>query len=241
MSRPPGLRRPGPTDFLILALNPAANTLSLPSAFPSNSRPVCILGLRRPIQSTPRTARFAYRFLPRITTGHLSDKHQPLLQTPFLFQFSSLQPRGRRCHGGISYIRGLGAMEERYPYPLHPSESSLVRALGGHRDNETSLRLPRKASSCDSLAQSSAANTQWISKRQYEYRFRQWGLEFEKNMPGANYGVIKSKVAKRKLAGKESNVFWKGKRLHDAKLEKDSTRHGYMTTLDRLTLAARGK
>ena len=60
-------------------------------------------------------------------------------------------------------------------------------------------------------------------------------------MPGTNYAVIDSKVAKRKLAGKESNVFWKRKRLLDAKLQKDSTRHGYMTTWDRLTLAARGK
>ena len=60
-------------------------------------------------------------------------------------------------------------------------------------------------------------------------------------MPGANYAVIKSKVAKRKLAGKESNVFWKRKRLLDAKLEKESSRHGYMTTWDRLNLAARGK
>ncbi len=60
-------------------------------------------------------------------------------------------------------------------------------------------------------------------------------------MPGTNYAVIDSKVAKRKRAGKESNVFWKRQRLPDAKLCKESSRHGYMTTWDRLNLAARGK
>ncbi len=60
-------------------------------------------------------------------------------------------------------------------------------------------------------------------------------------MPGANYAVIDSKVGKRKRAGKESNVFWKRKRLTDAKLCKELSRHGYMTTWDRLNLAVRGK
>ena len=60
-------------------------------------------------------------------------------------------------------------------------------------------------------------------------------------MPGTNYAIIESKIGKRKRAGKESNVFWKRTRLLDSKLRKDSARHGYMTTLERLTLATRGK
>jgi hypothetical protein len=72
----------------------------------------------------------------------------------------------------------------------------------------------------------------YLSKRQYEYRFQQWGLE--KNMPGGNYPTIASKLGKRKAAGMESNVFWKGVLVPAAKLRKESSRHGYMTTLERL-------
>jgi len=38
-------------------------------------------------------------------------------------------------------------MEERHPHPLHRGGSSLVRALGGHREHEASIRLSREASS----------------------------------------------------------------------------------------------
>ncbi|KAH8672228.1 Clr5 domain-containing protein [Ilyonectria robusta] len=73
------------------------------------------------------------------------------------------------------------------------------------------------------------------SKRQYEYRFQQWG--FEKNMPGGNYPIIMSRLGKRKLEGKETNVFWRGELVPAAKVRKESSRHGYMTTLERLHMA----
>ena len=132
MSRPSGLRRPGLTEFLhflrglshlsmlILALNPAANTLSLHSAFPSNSRPVSILCLNRLYR--PRLARMCCVCVPLSSLqkqpGILSDKHHPLLQAAFPLHFTALQHQ--RCHGEVPYVRGLGAVEERYPYPLHP-------------------------------------------------------------------------------------------------------------------------
>ena len=50
--------------------------------------------------------------------GILSDKHHPLLQEAFPLHFTALQHQ--RCHGEVPYVRGLGAVEERYPYPLHP-------------------------------------------------------------------------------------------------------------------------
>ncbi len=70
------------------------------------------------------------------------------------------------------------------------------------------------------------------SKRQYEYRMQKWG--FEKNMPGDNYSILASKLGKRKREGIESNVFWRGKLVPAAKLRKESLRHGYMTTLEKL-------
>ncbi|KAK4246409.1 ankyrin repeat-containing protein [Corynascus novoguineensis] len=70
------------------------------------------------------------------------------------------------------------------------------------------------------------------TKRQYEHRFQQWG--FEKNIVGENYPVIASKLGKRKAAGKESNVFWKGELVPPAKIRKESARHGYMTTLEKM-------
>jgi hypothetical protein len=59
-------------------------------------------------------------------------------------------------------------------------------------------------------------------------------------MPGGNYPIINAKLGKRKLEGKESNVFWKGLLVPAAKLRKDSSRHGYMTTLEKFCLAAQG-
>jgi hypothetical protein len=56
----------------------------------------------------------------------------------------------------------------------------------------------------------------------------------EKNMPSENYPIIASKLGKRKAAGMESNVFWKGVLVPAAKVRKESSRHGYMTTLERL-------
>lgn len=56
-------------------------------------------------------------------------------------------------------------------------------------------------------------------------------------MPGGNYPIIASKLGKRKAAGTESNVFWKGELVPAAKIRKETTRHGYMTTLERLSRA----
>ena len=53
-------------------------------------------------------------------------------------------------------------------------------------------------------------------------------------MPGANYPIITSKINKRKRAGKESGVYWRGELVPAAKIRKESSRHGYMTTLERL-------
>jgi hypothetical protein len=60
-------------------------------------------------------------------------------------------------------------------------------------------------------------------------------------MPGGNYPIIASKLGKRKLEGKESNVYWKGALVPAAKIRKESSRHGYMTTLEKLHLAVKGK
>ncbi|KAL2147808.1 hypothetical protein VTI28DRAFT_5580 [Corynascus sepedonium] len=73
------------------------------------------------------------------------------------------------------------------------------------------------------------------TKGQYEHRFQQWG--FEKNMAGENYPVITSKTGKRKAAGKESNVFVNGVLVPPAKIRKESARHGYMTTLEKMSQA----
>ncbi|OAQ66020.1 ankyrin repeat-containing protein [Pochonia chlamydosporia 170] len=70
------------------------------------------------------------------------------------------------------------------------------------------------------------------SKRQYEYRLQQWG--FEKNMPGWYYPIVATKLGKRKLAGEESNVYWRDELVPAAKIRKESSRHGYMTTLERV-------
>ncbi|KAK4234146.1 ankyrin repeat-containing protein [Achaetomium macrosporum] len=53
-------------------------------------------------------------------------------------------------------------------------------------------------------------------------------------MPGSNYRIIAPKIGKRKRAGKESSVYWKGELVPAAKIRKESSRHGYMTTLERL-------
>lgn len=57
-------------------------------------------------------------------------------------------------------------------------------------------------------------------------------------MPGVNYPIITSKLGKRKLAKKESSVYWNGQLVPAAKIRKESSRHGYMTTLERLHMAA---
>jgi hypothetical protein len=56
-------------------------------------------------------------------------------------------------------------------------------------------------------------------------------------MPGGNYPIIMSRLGKRKLEGKETNVFWRGELVPAAKVRKESSRHGYMTTLERLHMA----
>lgn len=56
-------------------------------------------------------------------------------------------------------------------------------------------------------------------------------------MAGKNYPVIASKLGKRKAAGKESNVFWNGVLMPPAKIRKESGRHGYMTTLEKMSQA----
>ena len=57
-------------------------------------------------------------------------------------------------------------------------------------------------------------------------------------MPGANYPIITSKIGKRrKREGKQSSVYRGGKQLSAAKIWKDSCRHGYMTTLERVQMA----
>ena len=60
-------------------------------------------------------------------------------------------------------------------------------------------------------------------------------------MPGGNYPIIASKLGKRKLEGKESNVYWKGALVPAAKVRKESSRHGHMTTLEKVYLAVKGK
>jgi len=50
-------------------------------------------------------------------------------------------------------------------------------------------------------------------------------------MPGENYPIITSKLGKRKLADKDSNVYWRGQLVPAAKLRKESSRHSYTTTL----------
>lgn len=56
-------------------------------------------------------------------------------------------------------------------------------------------------------------------------------------MPGENYRTIASILGKRRRAGKESNVYWRGELVPEAKMRKESSRHGYMTTLERLNMA----
>lgn len=52
-------------------------------------------------------------------------------------------------------------------------------------------------------------------------------------MPGSNYRIIARKIDKRKRVGRESSVYRKGKLVPAAKFRKESSRHGYMTTLER--------
>jgi len=51
-------------------------------------------------------------------------------------------------------------------------------------------------------------------------------------MPGKNYPIITSILGKRKLEGKETNIFWRGELVPATKLRKESSRHGYTTTLE---------
>ena len=56
-------------------------------------------------------------------------------------------------------------------------------------------------------------------------------------MPGGNYPIIASMLGKRKAAGKESIVFWKGVLVPASKVRKETARHGYMTTYERVSQA----
>ncbi len=57
-------------------------------------------------------------------------------------------------------------------------------------------------------------------------------------MLGGNYPIIATKTGKRKLEEeKESNVYWKGVLVPAKKILKESYRHGYTTTLERVQMA----
>lgn len=75
-----------------------------------------------------------------------------------------------------------------------------------------------------------------ISKSQYEDRFRKWG--FRKNLKGAEWGVIRHHVSKRKREGKDSNLYVDGILVPAKKVRKETSRNTFVSLRDPV---ARGK
>ena len=63
----------------------------------------------------------------------------------------------------------------------------------------------------------------FISKAQYERRFRKWG--FRKNLKRNEWQLIGTKIERRKQAGLESQVYVFGEALSDDKVQKEISRY----------------
>ena len=70
------------------------------------------------------------------------------------------------------------------------------------------------------------------SKGQYERHFTKWS--FRKNTNDKHWKIVSYKLAKRKRDGKDSNVYYHNQLLPPKKVCNEVSRHGYMTTSERL-------
>ncbi|KFY48610.1 hypothetical protein V495_01191 [Pseudogymnoascus sp. VKM F-4514 (FW-929)] len=68
------------------------------------------------------------------------------------------------------------------------------------------------------------------SKAQYEKQFKDWG--FKKNRTKRDWEIMNRKIQHRKRIGKESDVYQDGRLMPAEKLQKETSRQGYMTTVE---------
>ncbi|OBT65062.1 hypothetical protein VE03_05223 [Pseudogymnoascus sp. 23342-1-I1] len=73
------------------------------------------------------------------------------------------------------------------------------------------------------------------TKAQYEKQFKDWG--FKKNRTKRDWEIMNRKIQLRKRTGKESNVYLHRQLMPLEKLQKETARQGYMTTVEQARLA----
>ena len=70
---------------------------------------------------------------------------------------------------------------------------------------------------------SKSTMSNFISKEQYVRRFKKWN--FSKNVTDVSWAIVSHKVQKRRLNGKDSMIYHKGKSVPDKKARKEMSRH----------------